>query len=157
MDEVVEMMMTKAGLAGISGMGFDFRDLEEAAAKGHERAQLAIDTYIHQVRKYIGGFMVELGHVDAITFAGGTGEAGVEMRKTILSGMEEFGIEIDDAKNAACFRKEGEISSDTSRTKVWVVPTNEEIVVARQAVKLLAGEDAAPNWIATKGLFTTKG
>jgi len=156
MDEVVEKMMTKAGLAGISGMGFDFRDLEEAAAKGHERAQLAIDTYIHQVRKYIGGFMVELGHVDAITFAGGTGEAGVEMRKTILSGLEEFGIVIDDVKNAACFRKEGEISADSSKTKVWVVPTNEEIVVARESVKLLDGKDAAPNWIAEKGLFHTQ-
>jgi acetate kinase len=149
-------MMTKAGLAGISGMGFDFRDLEEAAAKGHQRAQLAIDSYIHQVRKYIGGFMVELGHVDAITFAGGTGEAGVEMRKAILSGMEEFGIVVDDDRNAACFRKEGEISADSSRTKVWVVPTNEEIVVARESVKLLEGNDAAPNWIAEKGLFQTK-
>jgi acetate kinase len=70
--------------------------------------------------------------------------------------LEEFGIEIDDARNAACFRKEGEISTDSSRTQVWVVPTNEEIVVARESVKLLEGKDAAPNWIATKGLFQTK-
>jgi acetate kinase len=94
--------------------------------------------------------------VDAITFAGGTGEAGVEMRKALLSGLEEFGIEIDDPRYAACFRKEGEISSDFTRTKIWVVPTNEEIVVARESVKLLEGQDAAPNWIATKGLFQTK-
>src|SRR5690606_21540065 len=89
LDEVVDRMLNEAGLAAISGVSFDFRDLEAAAAKGHERAQLAIDTYVHAVRKAIGGFIAELGGVDAITFAGGTGEAGVDMRKMILGGLEE--------------------------------------------------------------------
>lgn len=153
LEHVVDRMMTDAGLAGISGIGFDFRDLEAAAAKGHERAQLAIDTYVHAVRKQIGGFMVELGRVDAITMAGGTGEAGADMRKMILQGMEEFGVVIDDERNAACIRKEGEISADGSRVRVWVVPTNEEIVVAREVYKLVSGQEAAPNWLAEDPLM----
>ena len=136
-EQVVDRMMTDAGLAGISGVGFDFRDLEEAAAKGNDRARLAIDTYVYSVRRAIGGHMVELGGVDVITMAGGTGEAGAHVRKRILQGMEEFGIVLDDARNAACVGKEGEISADGSRVKVWVVPTNEEIVVAREVYKLL--------------------
>jgi acetate kinase len=154
-DEVVHRMMTEAGLSGISGMGFDFRDLEEAAANGHERAQLAIDTYVHAVRKYIGAFMVELGGLDVITLAGGTGEAGASIRKLILEGMEEFGIVLDDARNEACFRQEGEISAEDSRVRVWVVPTDEEIVVAREVYKLINGEDAAPDWLAGAPLFRT--
>lgn len=149
LDEVVDRMLNEAGLAAISGVSFDFRDLEAAAAKGHERAKLAIDTYVHAVRKAIGGFIAELGGVDAITFAGGTGEAGADMRKMILGGLEELGIVIDDARNAANVRKEGEISADSSRVKVWVVPTNEEVVVAREVFKLVSGLPAAPNWLAT--------
>jgi acetate kinase len=155
--EVVDRMMNDAGLAAISGIGFDFRDLEAAAAKGHARAQLAIDTYVHAVRKAIGGFIAELGGVDAITFAGGTGEAGADMRKQILGGLEELGIVIDDARNAAHVRKEGEISADDSRVKVWVVPTNEEIVVAREVYKLVNGEPAAPNWLATTSSLMVAG
>jgi acetate kinase len=151
--EVVHRMMTEAGLSGISGMGFDFRDLEEAAAKGHERARLAIDTYVHAVRKQIGAFMVELGGLDVITMTGGTGEAGAEMRKMILQGMEEFGIVLDEARNEACIKREGEITADGSRVRVWVVPTNEELVVAREVYKLVNGEDAAPNWLEGAPLF----
>jgi acetate kinase len=149
LEQVVDRMMSEAGLAGISGIGFDFRDLEEAAANGHDRARLAIDTYVYSVRRAIGGHMVELGGVDVITMAGGTGEAGAHIRKRILQGMEEFGIILNDDRNAACVGKEGEISADGSRVKVWVVPTNEEIVVAREVYKLLNGLDAAPNWLAT--------
>jgi acetate kinase len=147
-EEVVERMMTDAGLAGISGIGFDFRDLLDAADKGHERARLAIDTYVHACRKAIGGFMVELGRVDAITMAGGTGESSARIRKLILQGMEEYGIVLDDARNEATFRTEGQVSADNSRVKVWVVPTNEEVVVAREVHKLVSGLPAAPNWLA---------
>jgi acetate kinase len=154
-DQVVDRMMTEAGLSGISGMGFDFRDLLDAAAKGHERAQLAIDTYVHACRKQIGAFMVELGGVDVITMAGGTGEAGVQVRKLILEGLEEFGIVLDDARNEATIREEGEITAHGSRVKVWVVPTNEELVVAREVHKLVSGQPAAPNWLAGAPLFSS--
>jgi acetate kinase len=158
LDEVVERMMTEAGLAGISGIGFDFRDLLAAADEGHERAQLAIDTYVHACRKQIGGFMVELGRLDAISLAGGTGESSARIRKLILQDMEEFGIVLDDVRNEACFRQEAEISAANSRVKVWVVPTNEEIIVAREVHKLVSGQPAAPNWLAnSRSLWAREG
>lgn len=135
--EVINKMMTEGGLAGISGIGFDMRDLQQAAESGHERAKLAIDSWVHQVRKYIGSWLVMLGHTDAITIAGGTGEASAYIRKRVLQGCEELGIVIDDARNEAASGKEALISADNSRIQVWVIPTNEEIVVARECYKLL--------------------
>jgi acetate kinase len=136
--QIVDRMMTEGGLAGISGMGFDMRDLQEAAEKGHQRAQLAIDTYVYQVRKYLGSMMLILGKVDVITAAGGTGECSPYIRKRIFEDLAEFGVVLDDARNEACMKKELLISSDASKIPVWVVPTNEEIVVARACAKLLA-------------------
>jgi len=137
-EEITDRMMTDAGLAAVSGIGFDFRDLEKAAAKGHERAQLAIDMFVHGVRKYIGAYMIELGHVDAIAIAGGTGEASPYIRSLVLQGLEEYGVILDDTKNHACKRQEACISSNDSRIQVWVTPTNEEIVVARETYALLS-------------------
>ncbi|MCL5103626.1 MAG: acetate/propionate family kinase [Armatimonadetes bacterium] len=139
-EHITHRMMTDAGLAAISGMGFDFRDLEKAASDGHERARLAIDMYVHGVRKYLGAYMIELGHVDAIVMAGGTGEASPYIRKLILWGLDEFGIDLDDAGNNACMKSEARISAESSRIQVWVVPTDEEIIVARQAYQLLLGK-----------------
>jgi acetate kinase len=136
--QIVDRMMSDAGLAAISGMGFDMRDLQTAAENGHERARLAIDTYVHQVRKYLGSMMFILGNVDVVTFAGGTGESSPYIRRRILERLDEFGLVLDDAKNDACIKKEARISSDASRIPIWVVPTNEEIVVARECAKLLA-------------------
>lgn len=152
-DEVVDRMMSEGGLSGISGMGFDFRDLEEAAARGHARAQLAIDAYVYAVRRYVGSYRLILGGLDVITLAGGTGEAGVEMRRRILSGLEELGIVLDDERNAQCVQREGRISADRSPVQVWVVPTNEEIVVAREVHRLLETGKATPNWLEGAPLF----
>lgn len=136
-EEIIHRMLTEGGLSGISGMGFDMRDLQEAAENGHERAQLAIDTYVYQARKFLGSFLLVLGHTDIITLAGGTGENNVYIRKRILENLQEFGIILDDQKNEACIGKEGKISSNGSRIEVWVVPTNEGIVIARACMKLL--------------------
>jgi acetate kinase len=136
--QIVDRMMSDAGLAAISGMGFDMRDLQAAAERGHERAQLAIDTYVHNIRKYLGSMMLILGHVDVVTFAGGTGESSAYVRRRILERLGEFGLELDDAKNDACLKQEARISTDGSKIPIWVVPTNEEIVVARECAKLLA-------------------
>ena len=152
-EAVTERMMSEGGLSGISGMGFDFRDLEQAAGKGDERAGLAIDAYVYAVRRYIGAYRLVLGGLDAITLAGGTGEAGVEMRRRILTGLEELGIVLDEARNAECVQREGRISAEKSSVQVWVVPTNEEIVVAREAYKLLTTGEAAPDWLAGAPLF----
>lgn len=136
-EQVIDKMMTQGGLAAISGMGFDMRDLESAAESGHERAKLAIDSYVHSVRKYVGSWMAVLGHVDAITMQGGTGEASPYIRKKVLQGLEEYGIVLDDKRNEDCVKKEGKISADNSRTQIWVIQVNEEIVVARECYKLL--------------------
>lgn len=134
-DEMNQILNKKSGVLGVSGLSSDFRDLEEAAEKGNERAQLALDMFITRVRRYIGGFMAELGHVDAISFAGGIGENSASMRKLILENMEEYGIIIDDAKNDT--REEAVISADNSRVKVLVVPTNEELMIARDTMNLV--------------------
>jgi acetate kinase len=140
--EIVDRMMKDAGIAAISGMGFDMRDLQQAAERGHERAQLAIDTYVYNIRKYLGALMVVLGHVDVITLAGGTGESSAYVRKRVFENLAEFGIVLDDAKNEACIKTEAIISSDSSKIAVWVVPTNEELVVGRECAKLLAQQKA---------------
>jgi len=135
--DIVDRMMTEAGLAGISGMGFDMRDLQAAAEKGHERARLAIDTYVYQVRKYLGSLMLVLGHVDVVTMTAGTGESSPYIRRRILEDTEEFGIILDDERNEKCIKQEGRISRDDSKVAVWVVPTNEEIIVARKCAEFL--------------------
>ena len=135
--EIVDRMMTDAGLAGISGMGFDMRDLQKASEKGHQRARLAIDTYVYHIRKYLGSMAFVLGHVDVVTVTAGTGESSPYIRKRVFENLGEFGILLDDARNEATVKKEAKISSDASQIPVWVVPTNEEIVVARECAKLL--------------------
>jgi len=135
--EIINRLMTEGGLHGISGMGFDMRDLQQAAEKGHKRARLAIETYVYQTRKYMGSFLLVLGHTDAITFAGGTGENSSYIRKRVLENLEEFGILLDEKKNEQAIGKEMKISRDDSKIEIWVIPTNEEIVVARACAKLL--------------------
>ena len=134
-DEMNQILNKKSGVLGVSGLSSDFRDLEEAAEKGNERAQLALDMFITRVRRYVGGFMAELGHIDAISFAGGIGENSASMRNLILANMEEYGIIIDDAKNDT--REESVISADNSRVKVLIVPTNEELMIARDTMNLV--------------------
>jgi acetate kinase len=135
--QIVDRMMTEAGLASISGMGFDMRDLQAAAERGHERARLAIDTYVYQVRKYVGSMMLVLGHTDLIAFTAGTGESSPYIRSRILEGLEEFGIVLDEESNRRTIKQEACISAPGSRIAVWVVPTDEEIVVARESYRLL--------------------
>ncbi len=135
--QIVDRMMTEGGLAGISGMGFDMRDLLAAAQDGHARARLAVDTYVYQTRKYLGAMMMALGRTDVITFAAGTGEASIEIREMILKDAQDYGIRLDRERNARCAGREALISSDDSPVQVWVVPTNEEIVVARECSRLL--------------------
>lgn len=135
--QIVDRMMTEAGIASISGMGFDMRDLQAAAERGHQRARLAIDTYVYQVRKYLGSMMLILGHVDVITFAAGTGESSPYIRRRVLEGLREFGIILDEELNKRTIKKEALISAQGSKIAVWVVPTDEEIVVARESIALL--------------------
>jgi acetate kinase len=137
LDEVLDDLAERGGLLGVSGISGDVRDLEAAAAKGNERAQLALDVFTTAVRHYLGAYLVELGGADVIVFTGGIGENGDGVRRTVCAGLEQLGIVVDEKLNAAA-KGEMAIQAHTSRSQVWVVPTNEEIVVARQAVELLS-------------------
>lgn len=139
-ESVLDEMGCKGGLLGLSGVSEDIRDVTAAAAAGNARAQLALDVFVSGIRHYLGAYLVELGGCDAIAFSGGIGENGVNIRSAVCANLEGFGIKLDAAKNASQ-KGEGRISSDDSRTQIWIVPTNEEIVVARQARDLLQGKN----------------
>lgn len=136
LEQVLEDLSSKGGMLGISGISQDARDIEEAAAKGHARAQLALDVFIASIRQYLGSYLTVLGGADAIVFSAGIGENSPLIRAGVCRNMEWAGIHLDQKKNESVARgSESRISSDDSRIQVWVVPTNEEIVVARQTVE----------------------
>ena len=136
LDQVLGILANQSGLLGISGVSTDFRDITDAAAKGNPRAQLAVDVYVAAIRHYVGALLVELGGADAIVFTGGIGENRVELRTAVCRNLEELGIVLDPSANAAA-KGEAPIHAVASRTQIWVMPTNEELVVARLAAQLL--------------------
>jgi len=136
--EVLAVLSSKSGLLGLSGTSGDVRDLVEAAGKGNPRAKLALEVFASAVRHYLGAYLVELGGAEAIVFTGGIGENQAGFRATVLRGLEELGIVLDRAVNDAT-RTERPIHAATSRVQIWVMPTNEELIVARLAKKLLEG------------------
>jgi acetate kinase len=129
--QVLDTLAEKSGLLGLSGISGDVRDLEEAAAQGKARARLALDVFVAEIRRHLGGMLIELGGVDAIVFTGGIGENSLSVRAGVCAGLDELGIAIDTALNA---RAKGEfrISPEGNRVQIWTVPTNEELIVARQ-------------------------
>ena len=135
----VERQMTKeSGLLGLSGVANDIRDLRTAAAQGNARAALALEVFTHSARHWIGAFHFELGGCDAIVFTAGIGENNPDLRAAILGGRESLGIVLDPAANEALRGAEGEISAPSSRVKVFVIPANEELVVARETLRQIA-------------------
>ncbi len=135
-DEIDTILNKKSGKLGVSGISFDDRDIEKAAAEGNERAKLAIDTFVYQVIGYIGRFAAQMDGVDVITFAGGVGENGIEVREEICNSLSFLGIKIDKEKNN-CRGKEVEISTPDSKVKVFIVPTNEELMIARDTAEIV--------------------
>jgi acetate kinase len=141
LEQTLDVLANKSGLEGLGGAGNDLRDIEAAAAAGNPRAGLAIDVFVASVRHYLGAFLVELGGADAIVFTGGIGENSLRMRNGVCRDLGWFGIELDPTRNAAG-PAERKVSADGSRVELWTVPTNEELVVARQARDLLgSGRD----------------
>jgi acetate kinase len=136
LDEILRKLGKEGGLLGISGVSNDMRDVERAAAQGDARAKLAVDAFVESVRHYIGASLVVLGGVDVLAFTGGIGENGVAIREAVCRGMEWAGISLDPAKNHVR-GKEEKISKVESGVEIWVVPTNEELIVARQTVDVL--------------------
>lgn len=135
-DQMAALLGSKSGLAGISGTSGDIRDLDEAAARGDKRSRLALDVFVYAIRHYLGAFMLELGGLDVITFSGGIGENSKEIRAAVLKNLSGFGIELSETRNNS-IKGEGPVSTENSAVKVFVVPANEEIVVARQTVAVV--------------------
>ena len=132
-------MNKKSGVLGISGVSSDFRDLDEAAKAGNERAKLALKTFAYKVKKYIGAYAAALGGVDAIVFTAGVGENDRAIREAIAGDLGYLGVEFDREANLTCPRgEEAEISAKGSRVKVFVIPTDEEMVIARDTAALAA-------------------
>lgn len=128
--ETDQMMNKKSGLLGISGVSSDMRDVEMAAADGNERAQLALDILDYQVTKYLGAFIAALGGVDAICFTAGVGENAPEFRERVCENLSYIGVKIDKEVNK-CRGKEVKISTPDSKVEVYIIPTNEELMIAR--------------------------
>ncbi len=136
--EVDTLLNKESGVQGISGVSSDFRDLEAAQAEGNERAALALDMFVESVRKFIGSYMVKMGGVDAIIFTAGIGENTPVMRAAITANLEAFGIKVDADKNAKAIRGvQMDISADDSKVRVLVVPTNEELMIAKETLALV--------------------
>jgi acetate kinase len=134
--EMAEYMNKKSGLLGISGVSSDNRDVSAAAAQGNERAQLANDMLKYQVKKYIGSFMAVMNGADAIVFTGGIGENDAATREGACENMDALGIKIDAEANKVRGQLK-KISTPDSKVEVWVVPTNEELLIARDTLALV--------------------
>jgi acetate kinase len=134
--EVDTLMNKKSGVFGISGVSSDFRDIEGAATDGNHRAQLALDVFHQRVKKYIGSYSAVMGGVDCVVFTAGLGENSISSREEICQGLEFLGINIDKEKNNVR-GKDTEISTDDSAVKVFVVPTNEELMIAKDTVEIV--------------------
>lgn len=132
--EMINIFNKKSGLLGLSGVSSDMRDIEKAAEEGNERAQLTLDIFINRVQKYIGQYVALMNGVDAVVFTAGIGENSGITRKLIMDGLTFFGGTIDDAKNAT--RKEAIVSTDDSKVIILNVPTNEEVEIARDVIRL---------------------
>jgi acetate kinase len=135
-DEMLDILNKKSGLLGVSGVSSDMRDIEKAAAEGNERAQYALDMFIYRVRKYVGAYTYAMGGVDAIVFTGGIGENTVQVRERALEDLSFVGIQIDPEKNQTR-SAELKISTEDSKVEVWIVPTNEELVIARDTLEIV--------------------
>jgi acetate kinase len=147
LDELDDLLNRKSGLAGLSGIGPDFRAIEAAADHGDVRARLAIDVFVHRVQKYIGAYAAELGGADAIVFTGGIGEGSARVRQRICANLGFMGVAVDAARNATAQPAESgstvDISEPRARTRVLVVHTEEERMIAREVVRCIAGPNAA--------------
>ncbi len=135
-NDATTLLNKHSGLIGVSGISSDMREIEEEYEK-NERAKVAHDIFTYRLRKYIGAYAAAMGGVDVIVFTGGIGENSVMVREHSLQGLEFMGVKLDKAKNEASGQKEREISADDSQVKVWVIPTNEELVIALDTMRIV--------------------
>ncbi len=135
-DETLNMLNKKSGVLAVSGVSSDFRDIENASNQGNEDCTLALEKFAYEVRKYIGSYAAALGGLDCLVFTAGVGENSATMRARICEGLEFLGVKLDPAKNDI-HGKEAIISTDDSKVTVWVIPTNEELMIAQDTAELV--------------------
>ncbi|MBQ9898619.1 MAG: acetate kinase [Ruminococcus sp.] len=136
--QMSEYMNKKSGFLGVSGVGSDNRDVQAAANEGNDRAQLVSDMLIYEIRKYIGSYAAAMNGLDAVLFTGGIGENSWEVREGACTDMDFFGIKIDKELNRSIRGKLTKISTPDSKVEVWIVPTNEELLIARDTLELIS-------------------
>ena len=134
-DEMVDILNHKSGLLGLSGISSDMRDVQAAAEEGNEQAQLALDIFENRIVRYIGSYMAELGHTDAIVFTAGVGENDIEFRQAVADQLKSFGLGIDPEKNNVR-GEERDISSADATVKSFLIPTDEEVMIVRDIERL---------------------
>ncbi len=134
-EEVVSTLNKRSGLLGITGFSSDLRDIESQAEEGNERAQVALDVFTSRIHKYVGSYAARMGGIDAIVFTAGIGENSSTIRERVLKGLEFMGVEADLSKNNVR-GKEAFLNTDTSKVKIIIIPTNEEVMIARDTVRL---------------------
>jgi len=127
-----------SGVLGVSGVSSDMRDLENAAAEGNHRAEVALKMYSYRVKKYVGAYAAAMGGLDLVIFTGGIGENDAATRAGVMEGLEFLGIDFDFEKNKGVRGKEIELSKPGSKVKVMVIPTNEELMIANDTYEILA-------------------
>lgn len=138
--QATTLMNKHSGLYGLSGVSSDMRELLVEAGRGHRQAQLAIDIYCYRLRKYIGAYAAALGGIDAIAFTGGVGQLAAPIRRQACGGLEFLGLRLDEDANVTCAGdRDARIGAAGSTVEAWVVPTNEELVIARDTARVLAG------------------
>ena len=137
LEDAEDLLNRQSGLYGISGISNDLRDLVREAGKGDHRAHLALEVYVHRVKKYLGAYYAVLNGADAVIFTGGAGEHQAGLRAMICDSLDALGIQVDQVRNERAFGVEGAITTPGSRTQVWVIPTNEELIIARDTMRVI--------------------
>jgi acetate kinase len=136
------MLNKQSGLLGISGLTADMRELQaEIAEHKDRRAKLALDVFCYRIKKYLGAYLAAMNGADAIVFAGGIGENSASVREQVCAGLDWLGICVDAGKNAALTGREGRFDAEGSRVHLWVIPTDEELLIARDTWRVVTGAD----------------
>jgi acetate kinase len=145
LDELDSLLNKQSGLLGLSGLTNDMRDLlEEERAHQDRRARLAIEIFCLRIKEYVGAYLARMNGADALVFTGGIGENAPDIRRRVCAGLDFLGIALDEARNLAAVGREAEVGAAASRVKVYVIPTNEELLIARDTVRCV--RDAPRNW-----------
>jgi len=155
LEQAEKVMCQESGLKALSGGYNDIRDIQMRAAKGDARARLAVEVFVHETRRWIGSFLLQLNGADALVFTAGIGENQSAIRRAVCANLDQLGLVLDEEANNATKAKEALISGPDSKVKVLVIPTNEELVVAREVKRFLEKQASEAAIAARKKQHTT--